>query len=254
MVPIVYAPLVTGVLVRCRHGRSQPQSWPGVFYWLGASRKRPVAAERGSEGQEPFSLTAATNFRPAVRGRSVVVKITERYAPDRGHVPGGGGGRPHRRRRHHPVRWPDTRARATSSRSRPRRSPSRAQQPPWSIAGWCWCSGASRCGCAGRGDGGDRGRAGCWRSGWREIRNFTAEAQRRRERQSESKTDFLRASAPPRDILCVARMEPFDVAQDRLRGSGNSITTDLLPAHAAQFAALIAPYEPPYMDRTSARM
>ena len=84
MVAIVYAPLVTGVLVPFVAMGVVTAILAGVFYWLGASRKRPVAPSEEVKVKNPFSLTAATNFGLLFAVVLVVVKITERYAPAEG--------------------------------------------------------------------------------------------------------------------------------------------------------------------------
>ena len=84
MVAIVYAPLVTGVLVPFVAMGVVTAILAGVFYWLGASRKRPVAPSEEVKVKNPFSLTAATNFGLLFAVVLVIVKITERYAPAEG--------------------------------------------------------------------------------------------------------------------------------------------------------------------------
>ena len=84
MVAIVYAPLVANVLVPFVAMGVATAVLAGVFYWLGASRKRPVAPSEEVKVKNPFSLTAATNFGLLFAVVLVIVKITERYAPAEG--------------------------------------------------------------------------------------------------------------------------------------------------------------------------
>jgi uncharacterized membrane protein (DUF4010 family) len=84
MVAIVYPPLVARVLVPFVAMGAATAVLAGVFYWLGTSRKRPVASSQEVRVKNPFSLTAATQFGLLFAVVLVLVKLTERYAPAEG--------------------------------------------------------------------------------------------------------------------------------------------------------------------------
>jgi uncharacterized membrane protein (DUF4010 family) len=83
-VAIVYAPLVANVLVPFAAMGVATAILAGVFYWLGASRKRPLAPSEQVKVKNPFSLMSATKFGLLFALVLVVVKLTERYAPAEG--------------------------------------------------------------------------------------------------------------------------------------------------------------------------
>jgi len=84
MVAIVYAPLLAHVLVPFAFMGALTAILAGVFYWLGTSRKRPVAPSEEVKVKNPFSLRAASQFGMLFALVLVIVKLTERYAPAEG--------------------------------------------------------------------------------------------------------------------------------------------------------------------------
>ena len=83
-IAIVYAPLVTGVLIPFAVMGIATAGFAGAFYWLGSRRTRPVEAGDELSVKNPFSLTAATQFGLLFALVLVIVKLTERYAPAEG--------------------------------------------------------------------------------------------------------------------------------------------------------------------------
>jgi uncharacterized membrane protein (DUF4010 family) len=84
MVAIVHAPLVADVLVPFATMGVVTSILAGVYYWLGASRKRRLTPGGEVKVSNPFSLTAASKFGLLFALMLVIVKLTERYAPAEG--------------------------------------------------------------------------------------------------------------------------------------------------------------------------
>lgn len=83
-IAIVYAPLVSAVLVPFVVMGVAAAALAGSFYWLGTRRTRPVEASGEVPVKNPFSLTAATQFGLLFAVVLVIVKLTERYASAEG--------------------------------------------------------------------------------------------------------------------------------------------------------------------------
>lgn len=81
---IVYAPLVSAVIVPFTVMGVAAAGLAGTYYWLGTRRARPVAAREEVPVKNPFSLTSATQFGLLFALVLVIVKLTERYASAEG--------------------------------------------------------------------------------------------------------------------------------------------------------------------------
>lgn len=79
-VAIVYAPLVRDIAVPFAAMGIVAAALAGVFYRLGAHRRRPVGQSEEMQVKNPFSLTAASKFGLLFALVLVIVKLTERYA------------------------------------------------------------------------------------------------------------------------------------------------------------------------------
>lgn len=80
MVAIVHAPLVRDVAVPFAVMGAVAAVLAGVFYRLGASRRRPVGQSEEVQVKNPFSLMAASKFGLLFALVLVIVKLAERYA------------------------------------------------------------------------------------------------------------------------------------------------------------------------------